>query len=261
MAKNAVTMDLSVYNRALSEWAAFVIEDSGEVVVDEARLLYTDAMNLTPPWGAGRKRGSTMAAKLQGENAIERSMLNSFRAIGDIPHDPGLKDIVDKGSVSGLDAYLTGTKSKYKAARFSESQHESNRKRGRVHRSKNKLVIGSDVQAAQSSIERRKRNVGTYKAAWAAMAKRMGEHSKAKTKARIPAWVSRNIPKARGLIITENVSITKNSSTVEFGAVSHEELAKSFNRAVVSRIRSMQQKVKLMVDGQSKKINTKFRTR
>lgn len=269
MSKDTFTLDTSVMERALKEWSAFVVQDAGLVVLDEARLLFMDGMNLTPPYGKGktggqRKKGSTLAAKRQGEASVERSILNSFRPITeDKAKTEDFKRAIKSGNVDTLNAYLEGTKSKKRAFKFSESTHKADRdSKGRVYRSKNRLVIGSDVGAVQSYIVREQAKVGSFKAAWGLMAFKLGNHPKAQTKARIPGWVGKQMSRGKRFIVGSPViSLRRGGASVSATLMSHPQLKFAFDRAVKSRAKSMSNKVHLILDGRSKDINTKFATR
>ena len=260
MAGDGMTLDTKQLDAALKEFSAFLKNDPAEILLDEARLLAIDAMNLTPPFGAGKSKGSTLAAKKQGESAVERSISNSFTPIqATKTENPWLNRLIEQGrSADSLNKFFRKTESEWRVAHFSEDKHESNRNsKGRVFRSRKKLTF----ETSHAAVARRKAKVGTFKGAWASMATDIGKHRKSKTKARIPKWVSRNMSSGSRMVTGFKIDTSSRLMSVKLGAVSHEYMKFGFNRALSSRARSMRQKLKLILDNKTNKLNKKYNLR
>lgn len=264
---SGLTMDTRALGAALTEFAALTREGLGPVVLDEARILYTDAMNLTPPWGKGKRKGSSKAAELQGRNAIERSILNSFKPITeDSAISQAQDELIRNNDVDGMNEYLRNVgvaETKAKVVRFSSATHKADRSRksGRVHRSRGRYVIGSDAQRLHAYTKEQQSKVGTFKAAFAWMVLALSAHPKSKTKSRIPGWVKKNLARGSRLILRQSIIIRKQGATVIFDVMGHDQLSFSFARAVRAREAGLRKKIRLIADGNAKKVNTKFALR
>lgn len=258
---NELTIDTRLLNEALKEWSGWVKEDAAAVVIDEARLLAFDAMNFTPPFGEGKYSGSTKAAQMQGEKAVDRSIFNSFTPLKESEiKSPWLKRVVKDNDLVGVDEHFKATGSQWRAATFSAQGHKSNRSRtsGRVHRQRKRAVLSINEGYAAKS----KSGVGTFKAAWGRQADILGNHTLAVSKSRIPAWVKRNFGRAGRLMLAQGRPIVRpTGATVDLGAMSHPMLVGAIDRAVAKRARSLLQKIKYRIDGKTNRINTKFTMR
>lgn len=263
---STVTMDLSQLEKALKEFSAFVVEESGEVVLDEARLLMVDGMNLTPPYGAGRRKGSTTAALKQGEAAVERSVLNSFQPLKtENVKSPWLRRLLQKDETKVTEYFRRNQipPGKARVVGFDPRIHQGDRnpRTGRVYGNRGRYVVGSEIDMLQSYIRDVRLNVGIFKAAFATMAIELANHPRSRSSARVPAWVRRNLAKAAPLIRQKFISVSKTGATVIFETTAHNDLEYAYDAAIRRREQALVKKIKLIVEGRAKAVNTKFTIR
>lgn len=256
---NGVTIDTRQLDAALLEFSSMLKNDPAEVLLDVSRQIAIDAQNATPPFGEGRIRGSSLAAKRQGESAIERSVSNSFTPIAVAETEsPFLKSLIEKRDEAGLNKFFEQTGSKWRVAHFSATKHRGNRNaKGRVYRSKKRLSFAS----ADNYTDRAKQRVGTFKAAWGVMAMDLGSHPKAKVKARVPKWVLRNKNRGKAMQKGFHIDVKGPRMRITLGAVSSEYLLFAFDGIVRRRQRTLVKDLQKILQKKTDKLNRKYSAR
>lgn len=263
-----VQMDTRTLERALKEWSAFVREDCTEVVASEARLLFLDGMNLTPPFGKGRNKGSTKAAQEQGEAAIERSVMNSMRPLDpDEVRSAWLERAMEgPNPVNDTDEYFRKIgkgRGQARAVTFQARYHQDdrNKRSGRVKGFRGRyLATRSDRRALDFYIASLKDKSGTFKAAFAIAAMEVAKHTG--EKARIPGWVRKRMPSARRLVVAQRYNLRKGGglrrSNIDISVtiVGHDMTEYAYERAISKRKRALFHKVRLVVNNQTHRLNT-----
>lgn len=285
---SGVSMDTSRLDKALKEFAALVKDDGNKVVLDEARKLYFDAMNMTPPYGErdhpqptypGQQKpntqGSTKKAQAQGQRALQRDIRLSMAAYDlDSPAKTAWEQRIRESgkSVDGYNEFFSRTGRRGVAVRFNKSHHTTHRKKHGLGRLRDKkpwsgkwLVTKQDQAYRDQYIRHRQRRVGTMKAAYAIAVTRINQKaaSLGLPQSRIPAWVRNNMGKAGWLhhFTDINMGSRKDSASVEVEVNSHAQLQKAFPRAMRMRATSLERNVRKIVQGNADKVNGAFKGR
>ena len=267
--KTTVQIDTRQFQRALKDFAAFVQDDSGAVVLDQATLMAADGMAATPPFGQGKKRGNTKAAEAQGEKAVERSVTNAMSPLVEKGTYGWLRRARQTNNREEVNEFYRKTGSNKRAQAFSEQLHTGNRNRdGRVFKRRgNVMATDSDIAALQSYLSEPKSHVGTYKAAFGSMIERLqgpnpqGIKNPAKT--RVPAWISKHNGRAKSQLGADlRIQSQKNRGlAVTMQTRAHRMLEWAWPRIIDKRRRLLEKMVRDVVNRDTKRINQKYRTR
>lgn len=259
-----VTLDLSKLESALKEWAAWVKDDASKVYADEARLLFKDGMDFTPPFGSGRRKGSTNKAKQQGEGEIRRQVLMTMTPLHEFKQSSPwlLRAIRSADPVNAVNEYWQKSGVPWQQAHaspFDSTYHKRNRNpyTGRVDKFEGRfLVTKSDQAALQEYIGQKQQNAGIHKAAWAHFVKRLNPWGTAQS--RVPRWVERHTGKAQYLVTGDRVLIKPGEVNIRAVVLSHRATVEGYRRAVDMRKRALEKKVRMVMDGKADKINHKY---
>lgn len=213
--RTTVKVDTRALTGALKAYSKEARKKLPDVILEEGVFLMKEGMEITPPTGKGNFKGKSVAAKKQGENAITRSMYNSFSPLQSrLMRDPDIKKAIRKQDVETIDRWLKNIGSRKTVVNFSSSQHEANRnKQGRVKFSTNKVIIDKDSKNFKQEIKNRKQNVGFFKSAWGSGAITLAS-ARSKNATGIPAWIKRHTATSGKLL--RNVRIRKEGNKAGF---------------------------------------------
>lgn len=222
--------------------------EASEVIRDEARLFYTDAMRATDP------QKKSKATKVVA-NDIKSTQ---FPLRPNQVRNPRLLQLVKKGDTAGAQAWFKGTGHypKLQAREFSYRQHTKHKRNGSVWWGKKGkgagvyLVNKGDQQSLQQYIKKTQAKVGMHKAAWGHMAHRLG--------GRVPGWVLSKWPKVHDLV-HEEISLRGKRPYIKVDAPGLPDMRRQVPRMLNKRVQAINKKAWLLEQG--KTTNTRFRTR
>jgi hypothetical protein len=174
-----VTISTVVWQRKIAEYARLTGKVPRESLDEEWPLLMRKIMDFTPPFKTKGKPGASDLSV--GRAAVAFDIYKTMR-----PFDPkeirskSLKKIVANKDIAGFNAFAAAGKSPLLqgavAVRFSPQEHLRQRNaRGRVTgRSRNKVVLGSDVALLNAYVAKRQEAVGYAKSGWWAALRLVG---------------------------------------------------------------------------------------
>lgn len=251
--KGDVEIDMRSMQKAMEKWASVVEEGAGDVVKDEARLFYIDAMRTTEP-----------RTKAKGGKRVERDILKTMRPLPTAGNrSPWVARLVKAKDEQAWQEYLDRTvnkrsKTRVVAGRFDKRHHKGQRNhRGQVTRASRRVQMTTprDQARLRRHIADEKKKIGLFKAAYAQAAAKCG--------GKVPAWIARQQPKALAafgnVIVRADFDGQKPGITV--AAPSLDVFKNALPRLVSRRTRSMMNKYKLWIAHEERKINTKFTLR
>jgi hypothetical protein len=239
-----VTISTVVWQRKIAEYAAATGKNMREALNEEWPLLMRKIMDFTPPFKTKGKPGASDLSV--GRAAVAFDIYKTMR-----PFDPkeirsrSLAKIVREKNIAGFNAFAAKAKSPLlngaKAVQFSPNVHLSQRdRRGRVRgRSRNQVVLGSDVKLLKRYVAEMQGRVGDAKAGWLPGLELVG--------GKAPAYVSSKRGWGGGAVVDdrndpESPSITAINRTS--WAVRKDEGERIMADARASRINAIESKIK-----------------
>jgi hypothetical protein len=171
VAKPLVSISTVVWQKKTAEYAKFVGKNALEGLNEESPLLFRKIMDFTPPFKTkGRPGASDLSV---GRAAVAFDIYKTMR-----PFNPeeirskSLRKIVETKDIAGFNAFAANSKSPLlkgaTAIAFSPREHLRQRDtRGRVNgRSRNRVVLGSDVALLKKYVTEMQSRVGYAKSGW-----------------------------------------------------------------------------------------------
>lgn len=229
--------------------------DSWDIVKDETRALSKTMVNFVPPLKANGD------PKIIGEGAVERDIKNLISEAS----PEFIDEVGSRYGIVDIDAWITqkdGTRLNLQwehvdptGARLDE-YHRSYLVQGRVPKVKGQFSKGrwksrvvAPPGARDSLIERKKLNVGRWKASWAFAAAELG--------ATFPRWLSRHFGVLNDVAIFEPHYDAK-SPTITFGsrAAGNFRIQSDLRTAFNVRIKAIRNRIKLIASGYSKDVSS-----
>lgn len=277
--RQSIELDASQLNKALKDFSAFVNADGRDVLLDEARKLFGDGMNFTPPFGRGkprpgatvgkqRMRGSTKAAQIQGEQAIQGDIKRAMSPFPIQQESGWERRIRESGQLlPGYQALMKRKGIPGRPVNFNRSHHKEHRARFGLRKkqwSGKWLVTKQDQAYLEQYIRQRKRGVGTLKAGYGIMVVALNAQAAGRglPQSRIPGWVGKRVGAAGWLVSGKVIDLrNKNTATIAARVMSHRSFSWSWNRALSARTRSLERNIRQIVQGNADKVNGAFKGR
>lgn len=166
-----ISISTAVWEKKVAEYVAATGKTMKEALDEEFPLLLRKVMDFTPPFKTkGRPGASDLSV---GRAAVAFDIYKTMRPFNPAEiRSPSLKKIVETKDVAAFNAFAAKAKSPLlqgaTAIAFTPNEHLRQRNaRGRVTgRSRNKVVLGSDVALLKKYVAEVQGNVGTAKAGW-----------------------------------------------------------------------------------------------
>ncbi len=166
-----ISISTQLWQKKIAEYAARTGVAMTEALNEEFPLMLRKVMDFTPPFKAKGKPGASDLSV--GRAAVAFDIYKTMR-----PFDPSnikskrLRQIVERRDIAGFNALAANSRNPLlqgaTAVHFSPNEHLRQRdRRGRVTgRSRNRVVLGSDVALLKKYVEKVQSKVGYAKSGW-----------------------------------------------------------------------------------------------
>lgn len=239
-----ISISTVVWEKKIAEYVAATGKTMKEALDEEFPLLLRKVMDFTPPFKTKGKPGASDLSV--GRAAVAFDIYKTMRPFD--PKDirsPSLKKIVETKDVAAFNAFTANAKSPLlqgaTAIAFTPNEHLRQRdRRGRVTgRSRNKVVLGSDVALLKKYVAEMQSRVGYAKSGWLPALERVGGDA--------PGYVKNKRSWGGGTFVDqrshpENPSITAINYTP--WAVRQDEGRRILSDAHASRIQAIISKIR-----------------
>lgn len=247
-----VHIDMTEVTSAMQRWAAMVEESAEEVVKEEARLFYQDAVRTTPPRtkAKGRKKVEADIRKTMAPLPKPAARTPWLKSVIRSQSEEAMRRFVERNHRAGKYPYMSKSPRK-----FDRALHERQRRKGRVPRGARRYQMMTTKDNAERAryVRERQANIGFMKACYAAAAIRAGS-------TRIPQWVAQKVNKARSSVRIE-ARFSGPNPGIALTAPTTEGLRRQLDELVRLRKWAMEHKIDLWLKGKADRINTRFTTR